>query len=99
MNTTQAPDLRWAAEQTQKGLQPMTYYGPHSCETCGQTIVKQAREEGGAAFDPPPMLMRVFLRGAEAGNPDVTYPMMWTPHVCVKVPTMLPPPPAVTPKE
>ena len=63
----------------------MIYYGPHACEICGQTIVKQAREEGGASFDPPPLLMRIFYRGSEAGNPDVAYPMVWTPHVCPRI--------------
>ena len=60
----------------------MTYYGPHNCEHCGATIVKASREEGGKSFDPPPLLLRVFQRGSEAGNPDVAYPMAWTPHVC-----------------
>lgn len=65
----------------------MTYYGPHDCETCGQTIVKQAREDGGAAFDIPERLLRIFERGAEAGDPDVAYPVTWTPHVCSPTPT------------
>ncbi len=76
-----------AAEPPQRTKEKdMPYYGPHNCETCGQTIVKQAREDGSAAFDVPELLMRIFRRGAEAGNPDVAYPMTWTPHVCLTGP-------------
>ena len=57
------------------------YYGPHACEECGATIVKASRDHGGAAFDVPAHLLRVFERGAEAGNVDIAYPATWTPHV------------------
>lgn len=58
-----------------------TWYGPHACAVCGVTIVKAAREQGGAEYEPPDQLMRVFARGAENGNPDLVYPMAWKPHV------------------
>lgn len=57
------------------------WYGPHQCAECGVMIVKAARESGAAEFEPPDVLMRVFLRGAESGNPEVVYPITWTPHV------------------
>lgn len=59
----------------------MAWYGPHPCEVCGVTIVKAAREAGGAELEPPNALMRVYQRGAESGNPDLVYPMAWTQHV------------------
>jgi hypothetical protein len=31
----------------------IVYYGPHSCENCGATIVKMGHEFGGNAFDQP----------------------------------------------
>jgi hypothetical protein len=74
------PSLLIPPEKEKKNI--MTYYGPHNCERCGATIVKASREEGGQSFDVPPLLLRVFQRGSEAGNPDVAYPMTWEPHVC-----------------
>ncbi len=59
----------------------VVWYGPHACEVCGVTIVKAARESGGAEFEPPARLMRVFNRGAEAGDVDTVYPAVWMPHV------------------
>lgn len=61
----------------------VVWYGPHACESCGSEIVRAARENGGESFDVPAHLMRVFRRGAEAGNPDIAYPTMWKPHTCV----------------
>ena len=57
------------------------WYGPHDCAVCGVTIIKAAMGEGGAEFEPPAQLMKIFARGAESGNPDVVYPMKWRPHV------------------
>jgi hypothetical protein len=57
------------------------WYGPHACQVCGATIIKAARENGGAELEPPDRLMRIFHRGSESSNPDVTYPMVWKPHV------------------
>jgi len=74
---TQEPRAEQPTEET-----TMTYYGPHDCEHCGHTIVKAAREDGGAAFDVPSHLLRIFQRGSEAGNVDVAYPVVWVPHVC-----------------
>ena len=58
-----------------------TWYGPHGCRVCGVTIVKAAREDGGAEFEPPDRLMRAYRRGCEAFDVDLVYPMTWTPHV------------------
>ncbi len=58
-----------------------TWYGPHACAVCGVEIVKASREQGGAEFEPPERLMRVFQRGSESSNPDLVYPMVWKPHV------------------
>jgi hypothetical protein len=57
------------------------YYGPHACSVCGETIVKASAEHGGAEFDPPAALMRIYQRGAESGNVDIVYPQTWKPHV------------------
>lgn len=57
------------------------WYGPHACAVCGVTIVKAAREQGGAEFEAPARLMRAFQRGSEAGDPELVYPMTWKPHV------------------
>lgn len=57
------------------------WYGPHECAVCGITIVKQAVEAGGAEYEPPDALMRVYRRGAECGNVDVVYPAIWKAHV------------------
>jgi hypothetical protein len=59
------------------------WYGPHPCGVCGETIVKAALESGGAEFDVPEILMRVYDRGSEARNPGLVYPMVWKPHVHV----------------
>jgi hypothetical protein len=59
----------------------VVWYGPHGCSVCGVTIVKAAIESGGAEFEPPARLLRIFNRGAEAGDPEFVYPMEWTPHV------------------
>lgn len=61
--------------------QEVVWYGPHACAICGETIVKAARESGGAEFDPPKHLMRVFQRGSESCVPEIVYPAIWTPHV------------------
>lgn len=58
-----------------------TWYGPHDCSECGGTIVKAAIEDGGAAFDIPERLLKVYQRGAESGDVGVVYPTTWTPHV------------------
>ena len=58
-----------------------TWYGPHACEVCGVTIIKAAREDGGAEFEPPERLMRVYRRGSESADVDLVYPMTWKPHV------------------
>lgn len=57
------------------------WYGPHACAVCGVEIVKAAREQGGQELEPPELLMRIYRRGAENGNPDLVYPMAWTTHV------------------
>lgn len=79
--------LLWAIDLLQKEHEPMSHpelsgvwYGPHACEVCGVTIVKAAREDGGAEFEPPGRLMAIFHRGALSHDPDVVYPMTWTPH-------------------
>ncbi len=57
------------------------WYGPHACEVCGAEIVKAAIEDGGAMFDVPERLKRIYHRGSESGDVDVCYPMTWPPHV------------------
>lgn len=45
-----------------------TFYGPHECGDCGETVVRAAREDGGAAFDVPD---------------GQVYPnTVWQPHAC-----------------
>ena len=58
-----------------------TWYGPHACSVCGEMIIKAAVDEGGAELDVPERLMRIYQRGAESGNVDLVYPMVWRPHV------------------
>lgn len=58
------------------------WYGPHACESCGVTIVKAAREHGGAALEPPARLMDAYQNGARSRDVDLVYPMTWTPHLC-----------------
>jgi hypothetical protein len=33
--------------------QRLIFYGPHECDSCGKTIIKLAREQGGAPIDYP----------------------------------------------
>ena len=66
----------------------MVFYGPHECSVCGETIVKGAIEDGGQALNPPELLLRIYRRGSEAGNVDVTYPMTWAPHNCKSDPPL-----------
>lgn len=46
----------------------IVYYGPHTCENCGQMIVKMGTEWGGTAFTNP--------EGPIYPNTE------WHPHVC-----------------
>jgi hypothetical protein len=48
--------------------QRIVYYGPHTCDNCGQNIVKMGREFGGNAFNQPDGPI----------YPNTT----WRPHVC-----------------
>lgn len=59
----------------------VTWYGPHACAECGEIIIRANFEKGGAMFDPPERLLRIYQRGSESGTPDVVYPMVWRPHV------------------
>lgn len=56
------------------------WYGPHACSVCGVMIVKASREDGGAEYEPPARLLRIYQRGSESGSPDLVYPMTWRPH-------------------
>lgn len=78
--------------------QTIVWYGPHHCAECGVTIVKASREQGGAEFEPPDRLMRIYYRGAESSDPSLLYPMTWAPHVH-RVPPVGPvaPPPNLIP--
>lgn len=60
----------------------VTWYGPHACETCGETIVRAEIARGGQKFNVPLLLLRIFQRGAENGDPAIAYPQQWTEHVC-----------------
>jgi hypothetical protein len=62
----------------------VTWYGPHSCETCGATIIRAALERGGEKFDPPTDLLDIFRNGSVAHRYDIPYPKVWTPHVCTE---------------
>jgi hypothetical protein len=46
----------------------IVYYGPHSCDNCGQLICKAAFESGGTAFTYP--------EGPIYPNTE------WHPHIC-----------------
>lgn len=61
------------------------WYGPHECNVCGVTIVKAALEDGGAEFEPPERLIRVYRRGSEAFDVNLVYPMTWKAHEHVAV--------------
>lgn len=63
------------------------WYGPHACSVCGVTIVKAAREDGGAEYEPPARLLEIYRRGAQNGDVDLVYPMTWTPHVHIAAQT------------
>lgn len=58
------------------------FYGPHECDECGAMIVRASLESGGRKFDVPERLLRVFMRGSEAGDPEISYPQAWAQHVC-----------------
>jgi len=61
----------FAAPATDSITQPAdaVYYGPHACDCCGETIVRQAIEQGGARMESHP-----------AGP---VYPnTQWTVHIC-----------------
>jgi hypothetical protein len=66
----------------EKQMTETIWYGPHACQSCGVTIVKAAREQGGAEFEPPARLMQVYHRGSEAQQVDLVYPQVWAPHIC-----------------
>lgn len=48
------------------------WYGPHACEVCGVSIIKAAREHGGAEFNYP-VGLTIYPNHA------------WAPHVHLKL--------------
>jgi hypothetical protein len=38
-----------------------TFYGPHKCENCEATIIRQSRDQGGIAYSMPPRGQEVYV--------------------------------------